>query len=380
MKFLRWIAAVVTTAALALGSLAARQGPAGPSSDGWAQATPDRSVRLPDDHRSHPEFRLEWWYYTGQLWARQRRFGYQVTFFRLGVNPEPPTPSRWAIRDVFMTHVALTDLAEQRHVAFERLNRAAVGWAGASETTYEVWNENWRGWLDDRRHRLVASTQAFSLDLTLEEGKPPVLHGVGGYSQKGSSAGNASYYYSLTRMPTRGTLTLDGERFAVEGVSWMDHEFGTTFLEPDQEGWDWFSLQLDDGTDLMMFRLRGRDGSIDPRSSGTVVDPGGRSRALETASFALDPGRIWSSPATGGRYPVEWRVRVPAELLDLAVRASVDSQELSGLASGVAYWEGVVDVDGTRGGRRVTGRGYLEMTGYAGKPMGEVMGSGNVEK
>ena len=380
MKFLPWIAATGATALLTLGSLAARQPPPGPSPAGWAQATPKRSVTFPEDHRSHPEFRLEWWYYTGQLAARQRRFGYQVTFFRLGVNAEPPTPSRWAIRDVFMTHVALTDVAEQRHTAFERLNRAAVGWAGASATTYEVWNENWRGWLEDRRHRLVAATSAFSLDLTLDAGKPPVLHGVGGYSQKGSSAGNASYYYSLTRMPTHGTLTLGGERLAVEGVSWMDHEFGTTFLEPEQEGWDWFSLQLDDGTDLMMFRLRGRDGSVDPRSSGTLVDRGGRSRALETASFELDPGRIWLSPDTRGRYPVEWRVRLPAEGLDLAVRAAVDSQELNGLASGVAYWEGVVDVEGTRDGGPVTGRGYLEMTGYAGRPMGEAMGSGTVEK
>jgi predicted secreted hydrolase len=213
-----------------------------------------------------------------------------------------------------------------------------------------------------------------SLDLTLDEGKPPVRHGAGGYSRKGSSEGNASYYYSLTRMPTRGALTVRGRTYLVDGVSWMDHEFGTTFLESTQTGWDWFSIQLDDASELMMSRLRSRTGPADARSSGTVVDAGGRSRTLAGAAFALVPGRLWRSDATGARYPVEWQVSVPGERLALRVRAAVDAQELSGLASGVAYWEGAIDVEGARDGRPLRGRGYLEMTGYAGRPMGEVMG------
>lgn len=346
----------------------------------WAHAVPGRPIVLPDDHRSHPEFRLEWWYYTGHLFAGGRRFGYQITFFRVGVHATPQVPSRWAVRDVFMAHAALTDVAASTHVAFERLNRAGVGWAGASDTTYEVWNEDWRAQLENGRHRLTAETPAFALDLSLEEGKRPVLHGAGGYSRKGSSSGNASYYYSLTRMPTQGYLTVGRERHRVEGASWMDHEFGTTFLETTQAGWDWFSIQLEDGTDVMMFQLRGSDGRADPQSSGTLVDAGGRSRALEAAAFELVAGRIWQSPVTRGRYPVEWRVRVPGERLDLSVRAVVADQELNGLASGVAYWEGAVDVEGSRDGRPVSGRGYLEMTGYAGRPMGEVMRSGEGEK
>jgi predicted secreted hydrolase len=340
----------------------------------WKQAAPGRRIVLPADHRSHPGYRLEWWYYTGNLLDRQqRRFGYQLTFFRIGVNLSAPTPSAWAVRDVYMAHAAITDVAGNRHVAVERLNRAGIGWAGASDQTYRVWNEDWRAGLEDGRHRLIAATKELAVDLTLDEGKPPALHGADGFSQKGASAGNASYYYSLTRMPTRGTLRVGGQSYEVIGLSWMDHEYGTTFLERTQAGWDWFSIQLDDGSDLMMFRLRGVDGSADARSSGTVIARDGSTRALDAAAFTLVPGRLWRSGATDARYPVEWRLTVPGERLDLVVRAAIDAQELSGLASGVAYWEGAIDVQGTRRDRAIGGRGYLEMTGYAGRPMGEVM-------
>ena len=197
-----------------------------------------------------------------------------------------------------------------------------------------------------------------------------MLHGERGFSQKGSSVGNATHYYSLTRMPTEGFVTLDGERFAVTGDSWMDHEFGTSFLERNQQGWDWFSIQLADGADLMMFQMRRADGSLDPQSSGTLVRPGQPSRRLVASDFALTPGRIWSSTVSGARYPVEWRVSVPGEGLDLRVRPVVDAQELTGARSGVSYWEGAIDVEGTRAGQPVTGRGYLEMTGYAGRALG----------
>jgi len=348
--------------------------PRSPSALPWQHASPGRAIALPGDHRSHPEYRLEWWYYTGHLFdARQRRFGYQLTFFRVGVNPSPPTPSRWAVRDVHMTHLAITDVAGGRHVAAERLNRAGIGWAGASDRTYRVWNEDWRAGLDGGRHVLVAEAPDAAVSLTLEEGKPAVLHGQAGYSRKGVSEGNASHYYSLTRMPTSGFVTVGGATHRVAGTSWMDHEFGTTFLERDQAGWDWFSIQLDEGSELMLFQLRGRDGSPDPHSSGTLVAADGAARALTGATFTLEAGRPWRSPSTGATYPVEWRVRVPRERIDLTVRAAIDAQELSGLASGVAYWEGAVDVEGTGYGRPARGRGYLEMTGYAGRPMGEVM-------
>ena len=231
-----------------------------------------------------------------------------------------------------MAHIAVTDAAGGRHLFAERVSRAGVGWAGASQRDLRVWNEDWEVRLEYGRHRLQARDPRFAIDLLLSEDRPPVLHGERGFSQKGSSAGNATHYYSLTRMPTEGFVTLDGERFAVTGDSWMDHEFGTSFLERHQQGWDWFSIQLADGADLMMFQMRRADGSLDPQSSGTLVRPGQPDRRLVASDFALTPGRLWSSPVSEARYPVEWRVSVPGEELDLRVRPVVDAQELTGRA------------------------------------------------
>jgi predicted secreted hydrolase len=337
----------------------------------WKDAAPGRAVTLPADHASHPEYRIEWWYYTGNLDAAdRRRFGYQLTFFRIGVNPAPENPSRWAVRDLFMAHFALTDPAGRQFMFMDRLNRSGPGWAGAESSVYRVWNDDWQAWLDgDAVHRLTAATKEFAIDLRLDEGRRPILHGDRGYSRKGSEPGNASFYYSFTRMPTRGTVTIAGRTIEVTGQSWMDHEFGTTFLEKDQVGWDWFSVQLDDGRDLMVFQLRRRDGSIDARSGGTLVEPDGSYRTVTLGEgLALQPGRVWTSPLSGGRYPVEWRVRIPREALDLAVTPVLDDQELrTGVSTGVNYWEGAIDVRGTLFGRPVRGRGYLEMTGYAGR-------------
>jgi len=215
----------------------------------------------------------------------------------------------------------------------------------------------------------------FGIELDLAEDRAPVLHGDRGYSQQGSSPGNASYYYSLTRMPTTGAVHIGGTRIPVTGLGWMDHEFGTNFLEKDQAGWDWLSIQLEDGGDVMVFQLRRKDGSIDPHSSGTVVEPGGLTRAIANPSaFSMTPGRRWKSPASGASYPVTWTVRVPGSELDLTLTAVLDNQELRTAAStGVTYWEGAIDVAGTRAGKPVKGRGYLEMTGYSGQAMGDVM-------
>ena len=337
----------------------------------WKDAAPGRAIVLPADHASHPDYRIEWWYYTGNLDAPDGgRFGYQLTFFRVGVDPAPTNASRWAVRDVFMTHLALTDVGGRRFRFVDRLNRAGPGWAGAATDAYRVWNEQWRAALEPGGvHRLAAATKDFGIDLRLDENRPAVLHGDRGYSRKGTSPGNASYYYSLTRMPTRGTITIDGRIVDVAGESWMDHEFGTTFLEADQVGWDWFSLQLDDGRELMIYRLRRPDGSADARSSGTLVEPDGSYKHISIDSgFVLAPGRTWTSSASGGRYPVEWHLRLPREAIDLDVVAAIDDQELRmGLSTGVTYWEGAIDVRGTVKGRPARGRGYLEMTGYAGR-------------
>lgn len=359
----------------ATGGIAAPTQAGNRARDEWRSAERGRPMVLPADHASHPDYKLEWWYYTGNLDAQDgRRFGYQLTFFRIGVTPQPAHASAWAVRDLFMTHFAITDANGKRYEFAERLNRAGPGWAGASASEYHVWNDDWTAALDAQgRHVLRAKQGDIAVDLQLEPSRSIVLHGDHGYSQKGADPGNASHYYSLTRMPTTGTLVAGGTSVAVTGESWMDHEFGTTFLETGQRGWDWFALQLTDGRDLMLYRFRRGDGSFDPQSSGTLVNADGSSTPLTAEDFTLEPGRDWSSRVTGARYPIEWRVRVPKASLDLQITTPVDDQELHTAGSGVNYWEGAVDGRGTAAGRPVTARGYLEMTGYSGRNMADVL-------
>jgi predicted secreted hydrolase len=341
--------------------------------DGWRQAQPGYSFQFPRDHASHPEFKIEWWYYTGNLTSTGgERFGYQLTFFRVGIDPSPKNPSRWAVRDLFMTHFAITDVERGRFYYAERMNRAGLGWAGASSSEYRVWNQDWEAKLGAGKHQLRAAEETIGLALELAEGKSVVIHGDRGISQKGSQPGNASHYYSLTRMPTRGEIKVSGTRLGVMGDSWMDHEFGTSFLEPEQIGWDWFSIQLEDRAELMLFQLRREDGSPDSHSSGTWVEADGRYQAIGISEFQLQPGEIWKSQKTGADYPISWDITVPKKGLRLRVRALLAGQELiTEKSTGVTYWEGAIEASGTRNGRRVRGRGYVEMTGYGGVPISE---------
>ena len=340
----------------------------------WKQATAGYRFEFPRDHASHPDYKIEWWYYTGNVQSADgRRFGYQVTFFRVGVDAAPANPSRWAVRDLFMTHLAVSDPVKGRYRFDERLSRGGPGLAGAETTTYRVWNDDWRAGLDDRgRHVIRALSKTAGVELVLEPGKAPAINGVDGISQKGAQPGNASHYYSMTRMPTRGALLIDGERFEVSGESWMDHEFGTSFLEAEQQGWDWLSIQLDDNRELMLYQLRRGDGSRDPRSSGTIVDAAGRTTHLAAGDFTLTRGTETVRAPSGATYPIRWNIRVPAEQLTLDISTPLDNQELSTPGSGVSYWEGAVDITGTSRGSPVTGRGYLEMTGYKGS-LGRVL-------
>jgi predicted secreted hydrolase len=340
----------------------------------WREAAAGYQFAFPRDHASHPDFKLEWWYYTGNLETPEgRRFGYQVTFFRVGVDTAPENPSAWAVRDLFMAHLAVSDPVGGRYRYDEKLTRAGPGLSGAETTRYQVWNEDWRVGLDgEGRHAIQARSRNVAVDLRLDQGKPPAINGINGISQKGAQAGNASHYYSLTRMPTIGSVTVDGERFEVRGESWMDHEFGTSFLEREQQGWDWLSLQLDDGRELMLYQLRRGDGSRDPRSSGTLIDRQGRTTHLGAEAFSLMPvGPIFRSDS-GAVYPIAWAVTIPSIGFDLRVSTSLENQELVTPAAGIAYWEGMIDVRGTVRGAPIAGRGYLEMTGYKGS-LGRVM-------
>jgi predicted secreted hydrolase len=342
----------------------------------WLRAAPTRPVRLPEDHAAHPDYRIEWWYYTGNLRGDDgRAYGYQVTFFRVGVDQAPENPSAFAVRDLYMAHVALTDVEGVGHQFADRLNRAGVHWAGARADRYEVWNEDWRATLDAQgRHRITTGTAGFSLDLTLDPGKAPVLQGERGYSRKGQDPGNASHYYSLTRMPTSGRIRVGNRTVTVRGTSWMDHEFGTSALDAGTRGWDWFALQLEDGRELMLYQLRQDDGRAGPFSSGTLVARDGSTTHLAVDDFIVTPRRTWRSPSSGASYPVEWQVRVPGQGLELSVTAAVDAQELQTRRStNVTYWEGSVRVSGTARGTAVGGVGYLEMTGYSGVKLSDVM-------
>jgi predicted secreted hydrolase len=343
----------------------------------WKSALPGYHFEFVRDHASHPDYKIEWWYYTGNLTAEDgRHFGYQLTFFRVGVDFKPVNPSRWAVRDLFMTHLAVTDIDGQHFYYQDRLNRAGVGWAGALTDSYRVWNEDWEAHLDQSgNHILRAEENGIGVDFVLDAAKPPVQHGAYGVSEKGDQPGNGSHYYSITRMPTAGSLTVDGKKLKVQGLSWMDHEFGTTFLEAAVQGWDWFSIQLNDGTDLMLFQLRRKDESRDTHSSGTLVDSAGSSVPVSVNDFALQHDAPWKSQASGATYPTEWHITIRGKNLDLTLKAAVPDQELRTLqTTGAIYWEGSVNISGKHNGRDVAGRGYLEMTGYAGQPMGDLLG------
>ncbi len=332
------------------------------SQPGWQYA-------FPRDHAAHPDFKTEWWYYTGHLTGEQGEpFSYQLTFFRVGVRrPDAQARSAWSLHTLYFAHLALTDIQGRKFVYHEKVGRGALGMSGAETDHYRVWIDNWQAELQGEEHRLRAGAINLSLNLRLTPSKPPVIHGLDGVSQKAAGEGYASHYYSLTRLATRGTLIYQGRTYQVQGLSWMDHEFSSSQLAPYQTGWDWFSLQLDDGHDLMLYVLRHQDGSLDPHSSGTLVDPGGRGRHLQLTDFAIQPLATWQSPKSGAVYPAAWKISLPAPGYELEIQPTVSDQELiTSKSTQITYWEGSVRVKGTKNGKPVSGQGYVELTGYAG--------------
>jgi len=338
----------------------------GEDQPGYQRARPGQRPGLPADHGPHPDFRSEWWYFTGNLSSETgRHFGFQLTFFRFALAPQPvQRASAWATRQLWMAHLALTDTAGGRFFSRERLARGAQGLAGAEARPFRVWLEDWsaaslyEGFLP---LRVAASDPDFALDLRLEPGREPVFQGDDGYSAKGPEPGNASLYYSYTRMPAAGVVRVGGQRVPVNGLAWLDREWSTSALGPDLAGWDWFSIQLDDGSDLMFYGLRRKDGGMDALSAGALVEPDGRVVRLSRDSVNLEPGERWHSPATGAAYPVRWTLTIPSRKLRLAVEPRLEHQEMD---LSVRYWEGAIQVRGDRDGRPVSGGGYLEMTGY----------------
>ena len=333
----------------------------------YRAALPDYPYEFPRDHFSHPDFQTEWWYYTGNLKSAEgHRFGFELAFFRQAVSRDPEKSAAWDLKDLYLAHLALSDLDGGKFYHAERTNRSGPGIAGASATRGRIWNGNWQILGDGADQELQAIHERFQLHLTLHSEKTPVIHGENGVSQKAEGLGRASHYISLTRITTTGSLELGGKKLGVSGTSWMDHEFFTHQLAPDQTGWDWLSLQFADNTELMLFHIRRKDGSIDPYSAGTYVDAQGKTMHLHARDFVLQPlGERWKSPVTGALYPVHWKASVPRLGLELETRTPLECQELTGktiLAPN--YWEGAIVLTGKRHAQPVGGLGYLEMTGY----------------
>jgi predicted secreted hydrolase len=334
---------------------------------GFEKAIDPREFVFPGDHGPHPGFRNEWWYVTGNLDGDGgERFGFELTIFRFALTPErPAAESSWRSNQVYIAHFAVTDAGRERFYAAERYSRGALGLAGASADPFRVWIDDWEIAAEERgqpeRWRLRASDPEFALDIALTAAKPPVLNGVDGLSQKSAEPGNASYYYSITRWLTDGTLRLGGDEFRVSGLSWLDREWSSSALAADQLGWDWFALQLSDGSELMFYNLRKLDGSQDEHSAGTWIEADGTSRHIDREEIDIVVTDTWDSPE-GGRYPSAWTLRFPEQGLSLDIRPVMADQELF---TTVRYWEGAVDVQGERQGSPIDGRGYVELTGYA---------------
>jgi predicted secreted hydrolase len=364
--------ALVSISISALAAPPAGVGALSPAAPGFAQAHAGVPIVFPQDHGPHPSFRQEWWYVTGNLDAASgERFGFELTFFRFALAPPQPAAagaSAWRAREIYMAHFAITDAARARFRFSQKLERGALGLAGAQAAPFRVWLDDWSlseagaapaapaaSWT------LSAAEPGYAIQLELVPLQAPVLNGQAGLSRKSDEEGSASYYYSVPRLQAKGQLVRDGQTFAVTGLAWLDREWGSGSLGLRQAGWDWFALQLEDGSSLMFYALRTTDGGRDPHSAGTFVEASGAARPLANQDVAVAVTGEWRN-AHGERYPARWHLLVPALALDLEVRPVLADQELTGRPP---YWEGAVDVSGTRGAKRLTGRGYVELVGYA---------------
>jgi len=366
---------VVAVAALVCGGSSLADGDTAPPSRlasllgsdadaGFTRALAPRTFVFPADHGPHPDFRNEWWYVTGNLDdADDRRFGFELTIFRFALAPSvPASPSAWRTNQVYIAHLAVTDAADERFFVAQRYSRGAVGLAGASAEPLRVWVDDWEiAQSSGEAWRLRANDEEFGIDLELTPMRPPVLNGEAGLSQKSAEPGNASYYYSITRMSTDGRIRIGDRDHHVSGLSWLDREWSTSALALDQVGWDWFALQLSDGSDLMFYQLRKTDGTENASSSGTWVSRDGVVSQLRADDVEITVADTWASPE-GGEYPSRWALRVPRFGLDVTVTPVIADQELF---TTVRYWEGAVDVTGVSGAATISGRGYVELTGYA---------------
>ncbi len=339
----------------------------------WQHAQPGYTYTFPHDHGSHDNFLTEWWYFTGHLFTpdHSRRFGYELTFFRRAIDDERAwaNPSQWAIRQLYFAHFALTDEQSGNFQFKEKISRAGLGKAGASPGTLKTWIDSWfvkAVGPEQHQFHLKAETTNFAVELTVNSLKPPIVHGLEGISKKGTQSAHASHYYSLTRLHTTGQLRIAGKDLKVTGTSWMDHEFSSSDLQDGLVGWDWFSIQLESGHEIMAYLLRKKDGTFTPISSGTLIFPDGSSQYLPRKDLHISALDYWESPKSGARYPSQWTLAIDSHDIQLNITPRLADQELqTDRSTQVTYWEGAVDVSGIFNKRPVTGMGYVELTGYA---------------
>ena len=343
-----------------------------PETSAFRPVLPGYEYNFPRDHFSHDDFRIEWWYYTGNLESAEgKAFGYQVTFFRVGLEgtKKIANPSKWKIDQIYFAHMTVTDIAGKKFHFFERINRKGLMNAGAKSDRLLVWNEDWVLTERGKAHRLKAIESETGVDLKLTPVKQMVFHGKDGISRKGEQEGNASHYFSYTRMRTTGKVFIKGKEYRVTGTSWMDREFSSDQLNPKLVGWDWFSLKLDNNTEIMLYQLRRKGGGIDPFSSGTLISADSASRHLVKDDFSIEATGDWTSDVTKTTYPAGWVVTLPASQTRLRIQPDLADQELSHLRSiSGSYWEGSVSIEGVFKGKPVKGKGYVELVGY-GKPL-----------
>lgn len=332
-------------------------------------AARDRGITLPADHASHPDYKTEWWYYTGHLRAKDgRRFGFQLTWFRVGLTREEQEISKFKSRTFYFAHFTLTDKDRGVFYHAEKVSRGGqYDDAGADSRILRTWIGDWRLEGLGNMFYMSGRTDTMALSLIATPKKPAVLQGENGYSRKGDDPNNASMYYSIPRIAVTGALMLDSVPIEVEGEAWMDHEFGTSQLSRSQVGWDWFSLQLANNEELMVYGLRRPDGTYDPNATGAYILASGERVPLALKDYTIQVLDHWTSPASKGNYPAKWRITIPSQNFEATVTPYVADQELrTENSSRVTYWEGAVKVEARRNGQPVAGEGYVELTGYAG--------------
>jgi len=333
----------------------------------WRSAMPGWHYEFPHDHHTHPEFRTEWWYFTGNLFDENgKRFGYELTFFREGIIPmmeRVEERSRFVVNELKFAHFTITDVSGRKFRFDQKASRGAFDDAGFDRASVLVWIDDWSVQLNSAGDfQLMAASADAALDLTLAPQKPPIIHGENGVSLKATGEDHASHYYSATKLGSHGTIKLNGREIRVSGASWFDHEWASNRLAPHQVGWNWLCVQFTNDTELMLYQMRRDDGTIDPASSGTFVAADGSAAHLAARDFLMTSSAVWKSERTGVTYPVEWQIEIPSRQLRFKVRPVLNEQELALLP--LIYWEGAVDISGSD--RNATGVGYLELTGYAG--------------